>query len=190
LLQVLEPTLQTIETTTLSIVQLEEQLQARTKDDTQVRRLKTMPGIGPLTSVAFVAAVDELGRFARPAQLASYFGLTPGENTTGGKQRFTGVTKAGKSQVRTLLIQAAWTHVRVAPQSALSQKYHELTQRRPKQVAIVAVARRMVHALYAMMRDEQPFNPQHARPASRETTPAPVDALSSALRSEVEEDIG
>jgi transposase len=177
LLVMIEPTLEAIERLTASIQQLEQRVKERTKADPQVRLLKTMPGVGALTATAFVATVDDIGRFESAAQLASYFGLTPGENTTGGKQRFTGVTKAGKTQVRTLLIQAAWTLVRVAPPSALAQSYQQLVQRRPKQVAIVALARRMVCVLFAMMRDQLPFDPR-PRPCTR------TDELAQALRVE------
>lgn len=172
LLTMLEPTLAVIDGLTASILDIAKQLVERTAKDAQVQRLKTMPGVGPLTAAAFVAGVDDLSRFETSAQLASYFGLTPGEDTTGGKTRFTGVTKAGKTHVRTLLIQAAWALVRIAPDSALGQTYHALKQRRPKQVAITAVARKMVQVLYAMMRDEQPFDPRITRP--RELPEPPV----------------
>ncbi len=185
LLAMLEPTLATIEAIALSVKSLEQQLGDRTKADSRVQLLKTMPGIGALTSAAFVAAVDELGRFDNAARLASYFGLTPGENTTGGKQRFTGVTKAGKTHVRTLMIQAAWTLVRVAPQSALAQWYHRVAQRRPKQVAIVGVARKMVRVLFAMMKNKQPFNPI----SGKEQTPSPKDTLESSSTPPISEDI-
>ena len=163
--EILEPTLTAIEALTSSIENLEAQLKEQTKNEPQIRLLKTMPGVGLLTAVSFASAVDALQRFKSSAHLASYFGLTPGEHTTGGKQRLTPITKAGKGQVRTLLIQAAWCLVRVAPQSALAQWYDEARHRRPKQVAIVGVARKMVRVLYAMMRDQKPFNPKlgHAR---------------------------
>jgi transposase len=177
LLTMLEPTLAVIDGLTASIGELAKQLVERTAKDPQVQRLKTMPGIGPLTAPAFVAAVDELSRFKTSAQLASYFGLTPGEQTTGGKPRFTGVTKAGKTHVRTLLIQAAWALVRIAPDSALGHTYYALAERRPKQVAITAVARKMVLVLYAMMRDEQPFDP-------RTTLPSEITELRKTMRRE------
>jgi len=179
----LEPTLAAIDGLSASIRELAKQLAERTAKDAQVRRLKTMPGVGPLTAAAFVAGVDDLSRFETSAQLASYFGLTPGEQTTGGKTRLTGVTKAGKTTVRTLLIQAAWALVRIAPDSALGQTYRVLVERRPKQVAITAVARKMVRVLYAMMRDEQPFDPRITRP--REITEPPaLPMLRETLRRE------
>jgi len=189
LLTALEPMLQAIEALTISVKQLEDQLKEQTKDDAQVRRLMTMPGVGRLTAVALTAAVDDLERFQSAARLTSYLGLTPGEQSTGGKQRLTGITKAGKGHVRTLLIQAAWTLVRVAPQSALSQWFGELCLRRPKQVAIVAVARKMVRVLLAMMRTEQPFDPsqnKRTEPTSENTSAEDprVDALRLAVQSQ------
>ena len=74
--------------------------------------LQTMPGVGPVTSICFATAIDEVSRFESKDNLASYLGLTPGENTTGFKTKRTGMTKAGSSRVRWTLNQAAWTMVR------------------------------------------------------------------------------
>jgi transposase len=182
LLMALEPMLQAVESVTASIKQLEEQLKEQTKDHPQVTRLMTMPGVGRLTATALVAAIDDLTRFRSAARLTSYLGLTPGENTTGGKQRLTRITKAGKGHVRMLLIQAAWTLTRVAPNCALAYSFQQLSERRPKQVAIVAIARKMARVVYAMLRDEKPYDPSAGK-RSQEAKAAPQDKqCSAALR--------
>lgn len=158
-LSALEPVLQSLDTLTATIRSYDTKLVEQTKDNADVQRLKTVPGVGPIVAAAFVAAIDDVRRFPSAARLASYLGLTPGENTTGGKQRFTGITRAGKRQLRALLIQSSWTLVRCAPNSPLVRRYLRLAEAKPKQVAIVATARRLACALYAMMRDKTSFNP-------------------------------
>lgn len=60
-------------------------------------RLKSVPDVGPIVAAAFVAAVDDVTRFPKADHLASYLGLTPGEHTTGGKQRFSGANGVATS---------------------------------------------------------------------------------------------
>lgn len=127
--------------------------------------LQTMPGVGPVTSVCFAAALDDVSRFESAAKVGSYLGLTPGENTTGFKTRRTGVTKAGSTRVRWTLNQAAWCMVRTQPTSPLVRWFEEVAKRRGKKVAITALGRKMAGILYAMWRDNAPYNPQKAAKA-------------------------
>lgn len=186
-LSALEPVLQSLDTLTATIRSYDAKLVEQTKDNADVQRLKSVPGVGPIVAAAFVAAIDDVRRFPNAARLASYLGLTPGENTTGGKQRFTGVTRAGKKQLRALLIQSSWTLVRCAPNSPLVRRYLRLAEAKPKQVAIVATARRLACALYAMMRDKTSFNPTLGAPKTLQGDDQIVDSsaanqLASALR--------
>src|SRR5215510_9958288 len=66
----------------------------------------TAPGIGPVTALRFVAAIDEPGRFATAHRVQSYLGLTPGEHSSSERERRTGITKAGTMELRRTLIQA------------------------------------------------------------------------------------
>jgi transposase len=159
LLDVIEPMLQAIESLTLSIALCDQQVEALCADDAQVKLLKTVPGIGPVIAAMVLAVIDEPGRFDKGAQLASYVGLTPGENTTGGKRRLTGITRAGQGQMRTLLIQACWTLIRTMPDCALAKRYARMSLHKPKQVAIVATARKLSVVIHAMLHKHQPFNP-------------------------------
>lgn len=162
-----EPLLQAFDALCASIRSLDAAIKNATQDDVNVQRLRTVPGVGPLTAAAFVAAIDGLERFPNAARLASYLGLTPGEQTTGGKVRHTRITRAGKAHLRTLLIQASWTHIRVARQTALTERFARLCEGKPKQVAIVATARKLACILYAMWRDQTPFRKrQGVRPST------------------------
>ena len=126
------------------------------------RVLQTMPGVGPITSICFAASIDKISRFESAPKLTSYVGLTPGENTTGFKTKRIGITKSGPVRVRWTLVQAAWSMVRTRPNDPLTRWFHAVAERRGKKIAIVALARKMAGILYAMWRDQRPYDPQKA----------------------------
>jgi transposase len=126
------------------------------------RLLMTMPGVGPVTALSFVSAIDDVTRFEDASRLTSYLGLVPGERTTGFKTRRTAMTKAGPSRVRWTLTQAAWTLVRVQPDSPLGQWYAQVSKRRGKKIAISGLSRRMAAILYAMWREQRPYDATRA----------------------------
>lgn len=70
--------------------------------------LMTIPGVGPVTSVRFVAALDDVRRFPDAHSVQAYLGLVPGEHSSATRQRRTGITKAGPSRVGWTLAQSAW----------------------------------------------------------------------------------
>lgn len=152
----------TVEHLNAQIALADEELKKIADSDPICKRLQTMPGIGPVTSVCFAAAIDDVSRFESAAKLTSYLGLTPGENTTGFKTRRTGMTKAGSGRARWTLNQAAWTLVRTRPNEPIVLWFNQVAGRRGKKVAITALSRKMAGILYAMWRYEQPYNPQKA----------------------------
>jgi transposase len=81
-------------------------------EDRAVRRLTTLPGIGPITASAYVAALDDAARFGGAAQVASYLGLVPREYSSGEQQRRGHVLRSAHPYVQALLVQAAWRIVR------------------------------------------------------------------------------
>jgi transposase len=129
--------------------------------DPVARRLATTPGVGPVTAVAFRATLDDVGRFARPGQVAAYLGLVPREHSSGERQRRGAVTKAGNARVRWVLVQAAWgiwrdRHAASLPLRTWAQR---LVTRRGKGIAVVALARRLAGILFALWRDGTTFDP-------------------------------
>lgn len=155
----LESLLHSIEQLNEQIAQANQALQHLAQSDPVCKLLMTMPGVGPVTSLCFSATIDEVARFEGPSRIASYLGLVPGESTTGFKTRRTGMTKAGPSRVRWTLTQAAWTLVRTQPDSPLAKWYQAVAHRRGKKIAISALCRRMSGILYAMWRDQRPYQP-------------------------------
>jgi len=83
--------------------------------DPRVPRLRSVPSIGPVTGAAFLAAIDDVGRFRHAHQLEAYLGLVPREHSSGDTQRRGPITKAGPSHARWLLIQAAVSILRRHP---------------------------------------------------------------------------
>jgi transposase len=112
--------------------------------------LMTHPGIGPVTSLAFVLAIGPITRFHGSKKIASYLGLNPSEASSGGKRRLGAISKQGNSMVRWLLIEAVYPAVRLDPE--LRQDYQRLKFRRGHAVAKVAIARKLAVRLYWMLR--------------------------------------
>ena len=121
----------------------------------------SVPGVGPVTSMRFVAAIDDVSRFANAHAVQAYLGLTPGENSSSTRQQRTGITKAGPAPVRRTLMQAAWNIRRLRPLDPISQWSMEIEKRRVKFVATVAVARKLAGILFALWRDGARYEPNH-----------------------------
>jgi transposase len=162
-----------VERLLVSIEQLTEQIKAATKELTGLagenetcRRLMTVPGVGAITSLRFVAAIDEVGRFSNAHQLESYLGITPGEDSSSERRRITSITKAGPSQVRWTLVQASWAALRCAPNDPMCQWARQVMLRRGKRIAIVALARKLAGILYAIWRDGSVYDPARNAPAT------------------------
>jgi transposase len=158
----IEHVLCVLESLNAQIEQADAALQELANTDVVCKRLQTMPGVGPVTSVCFATAIDEVDRFESAPKLTSYLGLTPGENTTGFKTKRTGMTKSGSCRARWVLVQAAWSMVRARPNDPLVLWFQGIAGRRGKKIAIVALARKMAGILYAMWRDGQPYEPRRA----------------------------
>src|SRR5260370_1090878 len=91
--------------------------EAQRREDTV--RLMTHPGIGPVNALAFVLAIGPVTRFRRSKKIASYLGLNPSEESSGGRRRLGAISKQGNTMVRWLLIEAV--HHAVRGDSALRQ---------------------------------------------------------------------
>ncbi len=116
----------------------------------KARLLMTQPGVGPITSMAFVLTMGDVHRFQRGKQVASYLGLIPREYSSGGHQRFGSISKQGNRFMRMLLVEAAQCAVRCDP--GMRSEYLHRCHRKAKGVAKVAAARKLAIRLYWMLR--------------------------------------
>ena len=107
------PLLALMRTVNAQLAYCEAEIGHVSDQDPRVRRLRTAPSIGPVTAAAFVATLDEAGRFRQAHQVEAYLGLVPGEWSTGEGQRRGRITKTGNTRMRWLLIQAALSIMRL-----------------------------------------------------------------------------
>lgn len=120
-----------------------------------VRLLMTQPGVGPITSLAFVLTLGDVSRFRRGKQVASYLGLIPRESSSGGKQRLGRISKQGNRFLRMLLVEAVQSVIRYDPK--FRKEYLHRCHRRPKGVAKVAAARKLAVRLFWMLRTHKSY---------------------------------
>src|SRR5262245_13992885 len=140
----------------------DERLERLVASDSRVRRLCTVPGVGPVTAATFVATVDGVERFAGAHQVEAYLGLVPRELSSGERQYRGRITKAGNGRARWLLVEAAWSILRYKkPETLALRRWAErIADRRGKRRAAVAMARRLAGILFAMLRDDTSYQPE------------------------------
>jgi len=117
----------------------------------QVQLLCTQRGVGPLTALAVVHTLGDVQRFTSARQSTAFVGLDPLERSTGGKQRFGAISKAGSPLTRFLLGQAA--HLAARHDPYFKAFYQRLAKKKPKAVAKTATARKLLVKLTIMLRD-------------------------------------
>ena len=125
----------------------------------------TQPGVGPITSLAFVLTIGDVGRFPRGKQVASYLGLIPREHSSGGRQQLGAISKQGNRFVRMLLVEAVQNVT--GCDEGFRKQYQHRCHRKPKGVAKVAAARRLAVRLYWMLRTKRHIRRSFASRAAR-----------------------
>lgn len=128
--------------------------------------LISIPGIGPKTATALVAAVHDGEDYANGRAMAASLGLTPREHSSGGKQQLLGITKRGNRYLRTLLIHGARTVLRHAPKRRQQGTLDpvgawalDLSERRPLNVAAVALANKNARIAWALLTKHETYQP-------------------------------
>lgn len=164
---ILSAMLTQIENLTETITTADKALTELSKEDADVKRLCSMPSIGPVTAAAFVSVIDDAKRFKGPHQVQAYLGLVPREMSSGEKQIRGRITKKGNPRARWLLVQAALSTMRLryAGTARLWVWAEGIAKRRGKRIAVVALARRLAGIMFAMMRDESNYLPLGAEEA-------------------------
>jgi transposase len=127
----------------------------------ECQRLMTIPGIGPLTATALLAAVSDASAFKNGRQFAAWLGLVPRQHSTGGKERLLGISKRGDSYLRKLLVHGARTTIRWVGRKTdrRSQWIRQLVERRGKNRTAVAVANKNARIVWALLTSHQDYQP-------------------------------
>ena len=135
------------------IADLEDWLEKKVDKDRSIELLQTQKGVGYLTALATVHTIGDVSRFPRLSkQIASFAGLDPVEDSSAGKTRFRGISKAGSALLRYQLGQAA--NVASRSDAKLKSFYKRLAKKKPKPVAKTAAARKLLVKLAIMLRDQ------------------------------------
>ena len=134
------------------ILENDRRIMARARETELGRRLMEIPGVGPLLASAFVATVADPKIFRSGRNLAAWIGLVPRQNSSGGKERLGGISKAGNRYLRQMLIVGAMAVVRYAERNGAKRPWlvQMLGRRKPK-VAAVALANKTARTIWAMM---------------------------------------
>jgi transposase len=145
--------LQQLEEVQRQIDQVEKRLEGIAAGKESVRLLQTAPCVGPRLSEAVAATLDDPHRFKNGRQVGCYAGLTPRRWQSGQSDRQGHISKAGNRLLRELLVQIAWLGVR--NKTWMLEVYEQVRRGSDprKKIAIVAVARRLLVRLWAMLRD-------------------------------------
>ena len=128
------------------------------------QRLETIPGMGPLTATALVAAVSDATHFKNGRQFAAWLGLVPRQHSTGGKPRLLGMSKRGDVYLRKLLVHGARATLRgigLKPDRR-STWLRGLIERRGKNKAAVALANKNARLVWVLLTTDQMYTPEAA----------------------------
>jgi transposase len=162
---------QQVDRLAVAVALLEQRIVAAARAHPAMRRLTTIPGVGPLTAHAVVTAIGEGKQFAAARDFAAWCGLTRRVDQSANTRRQRGISRQGDNGVRKLLVlgaSALLRHLRASPERA-TQWQRGIFARRPVKVAVVAQAARNARVAWAMLQSGESF--RATQPANG-TTPA------------------
>jgi transposase len=140
------------------LAEIDRRLTKHHKSNPVSQRLAAIPGVGPITALTMAVKVDP-GQFHSGRHFAAWLGLTPKEQSTGGRQCLGGISRAGDERLRQLLVLGATTVIRHAQpgRNTASPWLLKLLERRPRKVAAVALANKMARIVWAMMTNDTAY---------------------------------
>jgi transposase len=131
------------------------------------RKLAEVPGIGPITASALITSIGDAKNFDSGRQLAAWLGLVPRQHSSGGKQNLLGISKRGDAYLRTLLIHGARSVIYARQRSSDKTGWlHQLLQRKPPNVAAVALANKNARIVWAILTQDRRFQANYVRGAA------------------------
>jgi transposase len=142
------------------IARSDRTIAAMARGDEMARRLMTLPGLGPVTASAIAASVQDVSAFSGPREFAAFLGLTPRQNSSGGKERLGRVSKMGNRYLRKLLVVGAHAvlYHRKPHEDALRSWAKKLMQTKPFKLVAVALANKMARIAFAIMRGKTTYS--------------------------------
>jgi transposase len=146
---------------TKSIQELDRELAQRERKNPQATRLKTMPKVGRIASLTFLAAVDDVHRFPSSRKLVGYSGLAPTVRASGERTEYGSISREGRAELRAVWVQVAHQVAvdRRRESQPLRSWFARVAKRRGKKTAVVALARRLLVIAYHLLREDTNYNP-------------------------------
>ena len=138
--------------------------QIQTIYDQPYKRLLSVPGIGPVIAMAFLAEIGDFSRFDDPDNYCSYLGLTPWNDSTGESIRTKGIQPRCNRHLRPLIIEASWIAIRNAPELLAYYRKHAVKNNKH---AIVKVARRLVLIARAVVLKNKDYQSDYLQKAQK-----------------------
>jgi transposase len=137
----------------LQIKTIEKELLAGHRTSQQSRRLETIPGVGFITATAIAATVTDPSHFRSSREFSAWRGLTPRQNSSGGKDRLGRVSKMGNGYLRSLIVVGATARIRYAREKGpVSAKWiNALLEKKPARLVSVAVANKTARIAWALL---------------------------------------
>jgi transposase len=152
----------TIESVSQQICNLDRAILTAHRADASSRRLASIPGIGPVTASAFMATVGSAGNFKSARGFAAWLGLTPRLHGTGGKTRLGSITKQGDKYLRKLLVVGATAIVKLANRRPADHPWlADLLKRLPPKKVAVALANKNARIIWALLKRGGTFEASH-----------------------------
>jgi transposase len=139
-----------------------EEIERISEENALCRRLRQIPGFGPLVSSAIVAAIGNGAAFRRGRDFAAWLGVVPKQYSTGGKQKLLGISKRGNIYLRRMLIHGARAVLfRIKYDTAgFGQWVHQLAQRAPRNKVVVAIANKLARMAWAVLSSGRDYRHQ------------------------------
>jgi len=136
-----------------------KKVQQKSKD---LAIVMSIPGIGFVSGSVILSEIGNYRDFQTPDQLAKWCGLNPGENESAGKKKKCGITKRGSKHIRVVLVQAAQT-ISNMNKTAMSRFFQRLIKKKEHNVAIVAVARKLICLIYHLLINQELYQEDDGR---------------------------
>lgn len=141
-----------------SVLDLTRQVRKLSETDnykTQVKLVRSIPGIGLITSMTILTELETISRFNNIDKLCSFIGLVPSTSSSGEKERAGKITPRGHSILRAAIVESSWIAVRNDP--ALMMSYHEYCKRMEPNKAIIRIAKKLLSRLKYVLKNDQPY---------------------------------
>ncbi len=136
---------------------VDEAIQNMASNNKQAQLLKTIPGIGSIRAMELIAEIGDINRFSNSSQLCSYAGLVPSIRQSGNSLKFGGLIRQASKTLKCTLIEASWVAVGRKEVNPLKLHYLRLKDKKGKQKAICATARKMLCVVHSMLRKNEEF---------------------------------